>query len=140
VQAVSAEEQIKAVTKKLMELNPGFDGEVTPQVEKDVVTELNFVTDKVTDISPVRALPGLMVLKCAGTQFNGFLADVSPLQGMQLTTLILGGNPKLSELSPLKGMPLTALDLYGCTTVKDIEPLNGMPLTFLSLVGTQSND
>ena len=45
------------------ELNPGFDGKVagydgkgTPKIENGVVTELSFLADNVTDISPVRAL------------------------------------------------------------------------------------
>ena len=66
--ALPAEKQIEAVSKKLMELNPGFDGKVTgsdgkatPKIENGVVTELGFVTDNVTDISPVRALAGLKI-------------------------------------------------------------------------------
>ena len=65
-QALPAEQQIEAVSKKLMELNPGFDGKLTgwyregtPKIEKGVVTEFGFSTDNVTDISPVRALAGL---------------------------------------------------------------------------------
>ena len=72
--ALPAEKQIEAVSKKLMELNPGFDGKVTgydgkgtPKIENGVVTELGFVTDNVTDISPVRALAGLKTLTCAGS-------------------------------------------------------------------------
>ena len=70
-QALPAEQQIEAVSKKLMELNPGFDGKVAgsrgkalPKIEKGVVTELGFATDNVTDISPVRALVGLKQLDC----------------------------------------------------------------------------
>ena len=36
---------------KLKELNPGFDGKVTHKVENDLVTDLQFFTDNVTDIS-----------------------------------------------------------------------------------------
>ena len=46
-QALPAEKQIEAVSKKLMELNPGFDGKVTghdgkgtPKIENGVVTEV----------------------------------------------------------------------------------------------------
>ena len=56
VAALPAEKQVEAVAAKLKELNPGFDGKVTHKIEGGVVTELSFVTDKVTDISPVRAL------------------------------------------------------------------------------------
>ena len=61
--ALPAEKQIEAVSKKLMELNPGFDGknDKAPKIERGVVTGFGFSTDNVTDISPVRALAGLKV-------------------------------------------------------------------------------
>src|SRR5580692_7694927 len=59
VTALPAEKQVEAVAKKFKELNPGFDGKVTPLIEKGVVTYFSFLTDDVTDISPVRALAGL---------------------------------------------------------------------------------
>ena len=71
VQAMSAEEQVKAVSKKLVELNPGFDGKVTdywgknpPKMEDGVVTELGLLTDNVTDIVPVARFMKLKTLKC----------------------------------------------------------------------------
>ena len=61
-----------------MELNPGFDGKLTgweekgtPKIENGVVTEIGFVTDNVTDISPLRALVGLKVLSCAAAVARG---------------------------------------------------------------------
>ena len=62
-----ADKQVEAVAAKLKELNPGFDGKVTHKIEGGVVTELEFLTDNVTDISPVRALTGLRKLNCSGT-------------------------------------------------------------------------
>ena len=96
---------------KLKELNPGFDGKVTHVVNKDgVVTELQFVTDKVTDISPLRALTGLRTLDCSGSGWDkGQLADLSPLKDMKLTRFNCNYTP-LSDLSPLKDMKLTDLD------------------------------
>ena len=35
-----------------------------------MVTELTFVTDNVTDISPVRALAGLKTLDCSGSRLT----------------------------------------------------------------------
>jgi serine/threonine protein kinase len=58
VASLPAEEQVEAVAAKLKDLNPGFDGKVTHKIDNDVVTELEFVTDNVTDISPVRGLKG----------------------------------------------------------------------------------
>ena len=94
------------------------------KIENGVVTELEFLTDNVTDISPVRALSGLRSLKCSGSDCQGILTDISPLQGMQLTKLVLTGNPKLADISFLKGMPLTTFICYA-TAVSDLSALEG---------------
>ena len=64
-----------AVSKKLMELNPGFDGTVTgyeakgpPIIAGGEVREIGFITDNVRDISPVRALLKLNKLQCSGSK------------------------------------------------------------------------
>src|SRR5262249_19089644 len=100
VAAKPAEEQVEAVGRKLQELNKGFDGMVTPTIEGGVVTGLQFVTDNVTDISPVRALKGLKTLVCRGS---------APGMG------------KLDDLSPLAGMPVGSLDI-SCTNIADLVP------------------
>jgi len=160
VAAMSADKQVEAVAAKLKELNPGFDGKVTHKIEGDVVTELGFLTDNVTDISPVRALVGLKVLTCSGsavgkgglsdlsplkdmklTYLNCYftlVSDLSPLRGMPLTYLTCGGT-KVTDLSPLTGVPLTVLDCAS-THVADLTPLKGMRLTDLSVQGTQVTD
>jgi len=147
VATLPAEKQVEAVAKKLAELNPGFDGKATgwdgngpPNIESGAVIEIGFVTDNVTDMSPVRALAGLKKLKCAGSiGERGILADLSPLQGMPLTHLNCGQNPKLSDLSPLKGISLTELDCDG-TPISDLSTLKGMPLASLACYGTQVSD
>ena len=135
VQAMPAEKQIEAFSKKLMELNPGFDGKLlgpaaneTPLIENGVVTALHVMTSKVTDISPVRALVGLKALTCT----HGILADLSPLSGMRLTELYINFNPQLTDISPLRGIPLTVLNLQA-TAVSDLSPIKGLPLTSLIL-------
>ncbi len=166
-QKLPAEQQIEAVSKKLIELNPGFDGKVTggdgkgpPKVESGVVLEVRFVTDNVTDISPVRALVGLKSLYCSGSGGrNGKLSDLSPLKGMDLAkvdcqftnvsdlsplqglplTLMSCHFTQVSDLSPLKGMPLSWL-YCGSTPVNDLSPLRGMPLTYLDCYNTQISD
>src|SRR5258707_1367504 len=97
---------VEEVAKKLQELNPGFDGKVTPKIDFLDVAELQIVVDSVTDISPVRALPRLKSLRCIGSG---------------------KGLAKLADLSPLTGMPLTSLDCY-FPHVSDLSPLRGMPL------------
>jgi serine/threonine protein kinase/Leucine-rich repeat (LRR) protein len=147
VQAMPAQQQIEAVSKKLMELNPGFDGKLTggygngmPRIEKGVVTECGMVTDKVIDISPVRALVRLRVLACSGPQSGGRsnFSDLSPLKGMSLTTLRISST-MVSDLSPLEGMRLIGLGCYA-TQVSDLAPLAGMPLESMTAIATQITD
>ncbi|QDU31403.1 Serine/threonine-protein kinase PrkC [Anatilimnocola aggregata] len=146
VQAMSAEQQIEAVSKKLVELNPGFDGAMgadagpsavkgKPKVENGVVTQVALVSSQLLDISPLRAFAGLKKLSCHVPQgpANGILRDISPLTGMQLTSLSIRGQKFLSDLTPLKSMPLNDLDCSGCKSVSDLTPLQDMALTTLNL-------
>ncbi len=62
------------------------------KIEDGVVTEFKIVTDKVTDIAPIRVFGALRVLDCTryvGTMHgpNGQLADLTPLEGMNLAGL-----------------------------------------------------
>jgi serine/threonine protein kinase/Leucine-rich repeat (LRR) protein len=162
VAALPPEKQVEAVAKKLQELDPGFDGKETHKIENGVVTELQFITDNVTDISPVRALAGLKQLDCSSTSSarRGTLSDLSPLRGLTLTRLDCGftqvadlsplrdmplvnlylrANTPMSDLSPLKGMPLTTLDCE-YTAVADLSPLKGKALTDLRIGATQVSD
>jgi serine/threonine-protein kinase len=146
VAALPTEKQIEAVGRKLMELNPGFDGKLTgfdeqggPKCEGGAVTELAFGTNNVTDISPVRALAGLKSLGCRGAWRNGRLSDLSPLEGMQLAKLDCMDNNALCDLSPLRGMPLVYLSCHG-TRLSDLSPLRGMPLTYLNCAYSPLSD
>jgi len=160
VQAMPAETQVEAVAKKLQELNPGFDGKVTPKIENEAVTELHFVTDHVTDISPVPALQRLTSLNCAGPYpKKGKLCDLSPLKGMSLNHLdclsthvaeltFLSGMPlthlncshtEVSDLGPLKGMALVRFECAS-TKVSDLSPLKGMKLQFLAAQNIPASD
>jgi tRNA A-37 threonylcarbamoyl transferase component Bud32 len=153
VAGMPAEQQVKAVVRRLKELNPAFDGTVTSTVENGVVTGLKFLTDDVDDISPVRALKGLVTLDCKGSAAGkGKVADLKPLRGLLLTSLD-ANNTQVEDLAPLRGMPLRYLFLQFCrvadlspvgsmrlevltlngTRVKDLSPLKGMPLTFLDV-------
>ncbi len=95
VAALSADEQINAVAKKLTALNPNFDGVVegydrktVPKIENGVVTEFGFLTNDVADIAPIRALTGLKAAAFVDvSNRKRSLWDLSPLQGMQLNTL-----------------------------------------------------
>jgi Leucine-rich repeat (LRR) protein len=142
IQALTAEKQVEAVSKKLMELNQGFDGKLTPKVERGVVTECRFITNNVTDISPVRALVGLEILGCGGGGEGGGgwgkLSDLSPLQGMPLKELHCSYT-QVSDLTPLEGMALRFVDCTA-TRTSDLSPLRGMPLARLNCASTQVAD
>lgn len=124
-----AEEQVEAVRIKLMELNPKFDGKVTPRIDNGVLASLTLVADNLTDLSPVRALPGLKELQCAGKEQSPQLSDLSPLQGLSLTSLNVE-RTQVSVLLPLRNMPLTILNIQ-VTPVSDLTPLQGMKLSHL---------
>jgi hypothetical protein len=127
VAAMPSAEQVKAVIARLIDLNTGFNGQVVPTIEGDVVTGLEILTEQVSDISPVHVFSKLRLLKCyPGRGKTGKLIDLSPLSGLPLTQLILHDNP-VGDLSPLEGMKLIAFDCSS-TKVADLSPLHGMPL------------
>jgi hypothetical protein len=139
VAEMPAERQVKAVVRRLKELNLAFDGTVTPTIENGVVTGLRLVTDDIDDISPVRVLRHLDALDCRGTpDRRGKLADLSPLRGLSLTVLHVDDNP-VSDLTPLQGMPLKELGIFR-TEVEQLAPLRGMPLKSLGIGGTRVAD
>ncbi len=139
VAQLPAGQQVKAVVRRLKELNPAFDGTVTPTIENGVVTGLSFFTDDVDDISPVRALQGLERLTCPGTYPRmGKLSDLSSLRGLRLISLCCSST-QVADLSPLKGMPLTYL-AAGETRIADLSPLQGMRLKGLTLQSTRITD
>ncbi|MBS0211451.1 MAG: NPCBM/NEW2 domain-containing protein [Planctomycetes bacterium] len=138
-QKLPAEKQLEAVSKKLVELNPGFDGKVTHKTHQAAVTEFTFYSDRVTDLSPVRVFSKLTTLGCGGSRDDaGQLVDLSPLQGMSLTSLLCGGT-RVADLTPLKGMPLVSLRAYA-TLIADLTPLAGMPLRDINIGGTRVAD
>ena len=136
VATLPAEDQVQVVAAKLQKLNPGFDGKMDVDhlgsliqpVQDGTVRELSFSTMHVADISPLRALPSLRRLYC-GSRVpgqRGQLANLSPLRGIQLTTLWLDWC-RVEDLSPLEAMPLIELACMG-NFIKDLRPCNGMPL------------
>ncbi len=134
VTALSPAVQVKAVSARLKELNPGFDGVVVPTIENGAVRELALKTNDVADISPVSVLTKLQSFKLCGTEdLKSPLVDLSPLSGLPLASLEIGKG-QLSDLSPLKGVPLTSLVIYG-THISDLSPLKGMKLRHLKCIG-----
>src|SRR5262249_19171019 len=139
VAGLSADQQVKFVVARLKDLNPGFDGVVTPTSKDGVVTELQFRTDEVVNIGPVRALKGLSALDCGGPfPRKGKLSDLSPLKGMSLSYLDCTST-QVADLTALSGMRLTT---FRCshTLVSDLAPLKGMPLEVLRCDVTKVSD
>lgn len=142
----SAEQQLEAVSQKLRELHPEFDGTLTgpnlsgkPTIVGSAVDSLGIQTDHITDLSPLRALSTLNVLWCEGSApSQGKLRDLSPLKGMKLKELRCRRCP-LVDLSPLQGMPLESIDFFS-TLVNDLSPLTGMQLRDANIEGTKVQD
>ncbi len=153
-------EQMRAVSWRLRQLNPGFDGDIPFEVEGDMVRKVTVRADRLIDLSPLRVLTDLRVLKCEGTYPNRAplnslrplrglplvelsvadtdVRDLGPLTGMALEKLSLR-NTEVSSLAPLAGMKLTELDCTG-TRVADLTPLQGMPLSRLEAYNTPARD
>ncbi|MGE3806315.1 MAG: hypothetical protein AB7K24_16730, partial [Gemmataceae bacterium] len=139
VQSKPAAEQVDAVVAQLRERNPGYAGFVGKNIVDGVVTEFAMNTDKVKDISPLRALGGLTHLNISGSAAQkGQLEDLSPLRGLPLTHLMIN-NTRVRNLSPLQGMQLVELQAER-TQVSNLSPLEGMPLVKLNLADTPVND
>lgn len=153
VPTLLTENQVKAVSERLKNLNKGFDGKAKAILNPTAVLRIELNTDRVTDLSPVSALAALTDLRCTGTVGNGKLQDLSPLRGLKLAILDCSDN-QVRDLTPLTGMPLkllyvqrgpvknlgplkggTTLETLSCagTRVSDLEPLRGMPLQSLNI-------
>jgi Leucine-rich repeat (LRR) protein len=141
-----AEQQIEAVRKKLIEINPGFDGQLmgdgeqgSPQVSGGAVRKLSVSSSKIVDISPVRVFEKLNFFSCSGSSSEkGMVADVSPLEGMNLLQLNLR-NTHVADLSPLRGMQLDSLDCSN-SPIESLSPLKGATLTRLNCAATRVSD
>ncbi len=106
VRELPLDDQASQVLSKLRELNPGFDGEAQKVViDNGAVTELHIFTDGVHDIRPVKALHDMKRFVAVGSAPGaGKLTDISPLAGLDLTGLILHGNPELKDFEVVKSM------------------------------------
>jgi Leucine-rich repeat (LRR) protein len=138
VAVLPPEQQVARVMESLKQLNPGFDGAETHNIEGGHVTDLSFSSAGVKDITPLRALSRLRRLTCAGTNNARTLADLSPLKGTSLEYLDCSYS-QVSDLTPLKGMPLQHLNC-GASRVADLSPLRVAPLIHLNLWTTPVAD
>jgi internalin A len=136
--ALPPEQQVERVAARLKELNRIFDGKVRHKIENGQVTELAFNSTYVTNLTPVAALTRLQKLECAGRGERRILSDLSPLQGLPLTSLDCSQSA-VADLAPLKAMPLTSLKC-GWSKASDLSPLADLPLKTLGVEGSQVSD
>jgi hypothetical protein len=91
IAALPAAEQVEEVRQELMRRNPGYDGLANFTLQEGTVRGIYVVTNKVTDISPIRVFHSPHVLDLSGFHSNrqgvGQLADLTPLEGMNLSGL-----------------------------------------------------
>ncbi len=159
VSAMSAKEQVKAVSEKLRELNPGYDGSLETRIKGGVVISARIVGAKeLTDIAPLSVFIGLEEVgfnACFNLEdisplkntksmhsveiFQTKVSDLSPLRGNQLTYLVCCYG-EVSSLAPLTGMPMTHLNCHEQRRLTDLSPLKGMPLKELYCYSTGISD
>jgi serine/threonine protein kinase len=147
IATLPAVEQVEEVRQQLMRRNPGFDGKVEHKIEDGIVTEFRIVTDNVTDIAPIPAFNALRVLACSGTWNSGQLADLTPLEGMNLSGLrhLELWNTKVTDAGMVYfkdcnnliflELPFTRVSDAGLIHFKDCKTL-----THLELGGTKVGD
>jgi serine/threonine protein kinase len=133
-----AEKQLATTMQDLKSLNPEFDGVESHTTDKGAITGLEFATNHIVDISPLRSLRQLNTLNCGCVEGRGRLSNLEPLRGLPLTTLVCNFTA-VADLSPLAGMRLTALQCRQ-TPVYDLSPLHGMPIEFLHIRGAEVSD
>ncbi|HYG77272.1 MAG TPA: protein kinase, partial [Planctomycetota bacterium] len=142
VQAMQPDQQAEEVRRKLIELNPGYDGRGGDNrhvIRNGVVEELFVSTFNVRDITPVRALSDLKLLSIAGGyDYSGKIADLSSLRGMKIKKLFCFCN-RIKDISVIRELPLTHLNAGG-NPIVDFTPLKDTKLEFLSVANTRFSD
>jgi serine/threonine protein kinase/Leucine-rich repeat (LRR) protein len=141
VSELPAAQQVEEVFAAMKRRNPRFEGYFKPNIQDDRVVALEFPTDAVSDLRPLRALAHLRRLVAKGGRADaGSLTDLTPLTSLNLVDLQIAGNPRLDDIAPLRGKFLEFLDLSH-TSVSDLRPLAGMKsLSRLWLVRTPVRD
>lgn len=146
VKDLPAEKLLEAVSKKMVELNPGFDGKLShghhqipgskPVIERGNVVEVGYSSPSVSNVAPLRAFGTLRGVSCAGSPSSAdqssLLVDISPLRGMGIERFCGFWNVGLSDYTPIVGPQLRELQLED-TKVTDLAPLRGIPLQKLNV-------
>ncbi|MBY0522823.1 MAG: protein kinase [Gemmataceae bacterium] len=126
----SREELLGHYRKRIDGAWPGLGGRLT--VDQEGRFHLNlYACTEVRDVAPLQGMK-LTSLLLGFTQVR----DLSPLKGMPLTKLELRNLGGLRDLSPLKDMPLSTLEMPDCHSLQDLTPLRGMKITKLAIWGS----
>jgi len=121
------DQQIRLVVAELLRRNKTADKKDFEFFkDKDgFVNEARVNTDRVADITPLRALPDLTRLTLMAIRDHLTFRSLSQLKGFKLTALSLGQQQAIKDLSHLRGLPLEELDLNS-SPVTDLAPLAEM--------------
>ena len=128
---------------RLKELNPGLRRQGHAHDRERRGDGLEFQTDQVSDISPVRGLTrcGRSTVPAPIDGHARATGDLAPLRGLPLTELSCLYT-SVSDLAPLKDMDLTIFDCrHTNVSDADVKHLAGLKsLRTLSLWGTKVTD
>jgi serine/threonine protein kinase/Leucine-rich repeat (LRR) protein len=113
--------------------NPGYDGSGEFVLDHGRLREIRIRNAPLTDLSPLAGLP-LEVLDLGGS-FRG--ADLSVLEAMPIRELDLS-HSHIADIATLSGMPLHQLNLSDCKRLSSLTPLAGMQLRKILLDGCTS--
>ncbi len=138
---LTPDEQVKEITAKLRELNPGFRSSIEIR-GGDVLGVSIPGGSTLTEIRPLLALTGLGALASSFDQTSnhewGVLNDLSAFRGRNFRDVEFA-NSHVSDLSPLKGMNCGYVNFHH-TNVSDFSALENMPLISINMVGTLVKD
>jgi eukaryotic-like serine/threonine-protein kinase len=133
-------DQLKEVTAKLSELNPGFNAKLYDKVVDGHVEELRFFSTDVTDLAPLAVFSKLKSLFIGGaTPARGRVHDLDPLRTLPLEILNVG-QTEVADLSPLAEIKTLSALICRDTFVRDLTPLRKMSLRVLDCSGSRVQD
>jgi serine/threonine protein kinase len=136
IAALPAAQQVEEVRKELKKRNPGFDGKMETKIEGGVVTEFRIVTNKVTDIAPIRVFNALRVLDLWGTKVGdaglAHFKDCKNLRWLKLrgTQVTDSGLTHFKDYKNLIELDVSATQVgdTGMAHLKDCQNLTGLVL------------
>jgi len=156
VNALPPEKKLAALRRKLMEVNPGYSGEISSYSFKENQLEvLSFENQStIKDLSPLAGIT-IFELQCTGTQISDLsfmkdipfyrtkvdytkVSDLTPLQGKQISQISLS-HTAISSIEPLRKSQMFWLDI-SFTPVSDLSPLTETRLIELYAVNSKISD